>query len=46
MGPINVFFVCGGKYHDTDFVRLEMLKLFAGKSALPGKGRRGLFQDR
>ena len=28
-GPINVYFVCGGKYHDTDFVRLEMLKLFA-----------------
>lgn len=28
-GPISVYFVCGGKYHDMDFVRLEMLKLFA-----------------
>jgi len=28
-GPINVYFVCGGKYHDMDFVRLEMLKLFS-----------------
>lgn len=28
-GPINVYFVCGGKYHDIDYVRLEMLKLFA-----------------
>jgi len=27
--PISVYFVCGGKYHDIDFVRLEMLKLFA-----------------
>ena len=28
-GPINVYFFCCGKYHYTDFVRLEMLKLFA-----------------
>lgn len=28
-GPVQVYFVCGGKYHDIDFVRLELLKLFA-----------------
>ncbi|MEM6709541.1 MAG: ThuA domain-containing protein [Pseudomonadota bacterium] len=27
--PISVYFVCGGKYHDIDFVRLELLKLFS-----------------
>lgn len=26
-GPIDVLFVCGGKYHDFDFARLEVLKL-------------------
>jgi type 1 glutamine amidotransferase len=26
----NVHLVCGGKYHDIDFVRLELLKLLAG----------------
>ncbi len=25
----NVYLVCGGKYHDFDFARLELLKLFA-----------------
>ena len=25
----NVHLVCGGKYHDIDFVRLELLKLLA-----------------
>jgi hypothetical protein len=26
-GPINAYFVCGGKYHDMDFARVEVLKL-------------------
>ncbi|MDE2348487.1 MAG: ThuA domain-containing protein [Gammaproteobacteria bacterium] len=28
-GPINGYLVCGGLYHDMDFARLELLKLFA-----------------
>jgi hypothetical protein len=28
-GRINVYLVCGGKYHDFDFARLELLKLLA-----------------
>jgi uncharacterized protein len=28
-GPIDVVLVAGGKYHDIDFVRLELLKLLA-----------------
>jgi hypothetical protein len=28
-GPIPVHFVAAGKYHDIDFARLELLKLFA-----------------
>lgn len=27
-GRIDVYFVCGGKYHDMDFARCEILKLF------------------
>lgn len=27
MGRINAYFVCGGKYHDFDFPRLEVLRL-------------------
>lgn len=27
--PIRVYLVCGGKYHDFDFARLELLKLLA-----------------
>ena len=26
----DVYLVCGGKYHDFDFARLELLKPFAG----------------
>ena len=26
-GPIQAHFVCGGKYHDMDFARVEILKL-------------------
>ena len=26
-GPIEAYFVCGGKYHDMDFARVEVLKL-------------------
>lgn len=26
-GRVNAYFVCGGKYHDFDFARLEILKL-------------------
>jgi type 1 glutamine amidotransferase len=29
MRPINAYLVCGGKYHDFDFARLELLKLLA-----------------
>jgi hypothetical protein len=28
-GRINVYLVCGGKWHDFDFARLELLKLLA-----------------
>jgi type 1 glutamine amidotransferase len=28
-GRIDAYLVCGGKYHDFDFVRLELLKLLA-----------------
>jgi type 1 glutamine amidotransferase len=28
-GPVRVYLVCGGKYHDFDFARLELLKLLA-----------------
>ncbi len=28
-GPVQVHLVAGGKYHDIDFARLELLKLFA-----------------
>ena len=28
-GPINGYLVCGGRYHDMDFARLELLKLLA-----------------
>ncbi len=27
--PINVYLVCNARYHDTDFARLELLKLLA-----------------
>lgn len=26
-GPVNAYFVCGGKYHDMDYARVEVLKL-------------------
>ena len=26
-GRINAYLVCGGRYHDMDFARLELLKL-------------------
>jgi uncharacterized protein len=29
MRPIDAYLVCGGKYHDFDFARLELLKLLA-----------------
>ena len=31
-GPINAYFVCGGKYHDMDFARRKAARrrLFAG----------------
>lgn len=29
-GRVDVYLVCGGKYHDFDFARLELLKLLAG----------------
>jgi len=29
MPPINAHLVCGGRYHDFDFARLELLKLLA-----------------
>ncbi len=28
-GPVNAYLVCGGKYHDIDFARVELLKLLA-----------------
>lgn len=30
-GPIQVHLVAGGKYHDIDYARLELLKLFAAE---------------
>lgn len=31
---INVYLICGGKYHDIDFARLELLKLLAEHSQM------------
>ena len=31
---VNVLLVCGGKYHDFDYARLELLKLLAEHSRL------------
>lgn len=28
-GPVNGYLVCGGRYHDMDYARLELLKLLA-----------------
>jgi type 1 glutamine amidotransferase len=30
--PVSAYLVCGGKYHDMDFARLELLKLLAEHS--------------
>ena len=27
--PVTAYFVCGGKWHDMDFARVEILKLLA-----------------
>ena len=34
----DVFLVCGGKYHDFDFARLELLKLLAEHEGVGFKG--------
>jgi uncharacterized protein len=28
-GPVNGYLICGGRYHDMDYARLELLKLLA-----------------
>lgn len=33
-GPLRALLVCGGKYHDFDFARLELLKLLAENPAV------------
>ena len=35
-GRIDVYLVCGGRYHDFDFARLELLKLLAERRAASG----------
>lgn len=29
LGPVNGYLICGGRYHDMDYARLELLKLLA-----------------
>lgn len=36
-GRINAYLVCGGKYHDFDFARLQLLTLFAEDEAIRAK---------
>ncbi len=26
-GPVNAYLVCGGRWHDMDYARVELLKL-------------------
>ena len=39
---VDVYLICNAKYHDTNFARLELLKLLAEHEDVYVRGRRRL----
>ncbi len=43
---IDAYFVCGGRYHDIDYARLQLLTLLGEHERIRTRDRRGLPRHR